>query len=132
MDMKTSHLLFSGLAVLMLTPTAARADHHDDRRRDDDRRSSFFWQPRPVVVIESRPVYRSYYSEPTYYPRYTVSHHSVSVDVQIALRRRGYYRGPIDGDIGPGSRAAIRAYQYDHGMRPTGYITDSLLRSLGI
>lgn len=52
--------------------------------------------------------------------------------VQRALSQRGYYRGPIDGDMGPGSRAAVARYQADNGMKPTGAINDGLLRSLGL
>lgn len=52
--------------------------------------------------------------------------------VQRALSQRGYYRGPIDGDMGPGSRAAVARYQADNGMKATGAINDSLLRSLGL
>lgn len=54
----------------------------------------------------------------------------LSVDVQRALARRGFYRGSIDGDVGPGTRAAIRSYQYDRGLEVTGRIDNSLLRSL--
>ena len=57
---------------------------------------------------------------------------SLDVAVQRALARRGYYNGPIDGDIGPGSRSAIARYQRDRGLAVTGSITSSLLRSLGI
>lgn len=57
---------------------------------------------------------------------------SIEVDVQRELRRRGYYRGPLDGDIGPGSRAAIRAYQADRGLGVSGRIDSTLLRSLGL
>lgn len=53
-------------------------------------------------------------------------------DVQRALRRQGYYRGPIDGDCGPGTRSAIRAYQYNHRLSVTGRIDRNLLRSLRI
>lgn len=52
--------------------------------------------------------------------------------VQIALSRRGYYGGEIDGSIGPGSRNAIARYQQDQGMPVTGTINASLLRSLGL
>ena len=52
--------------------------------------------------------------------------------MQRALQRRGYYRGYVDGDIGPGSRAAIRSYQARHGLYVTGRIDSALLRSLGI
>lgn len=75
----------------------------------------------------------SVYSQPSYrtYRTYDAAD-SLAADVQSALRRRGYYRGAIDGDIGPGSRAAIRAYQREHGLAATGRIDASLLRSLRI
>ena len=57
---------------------------------------------------------------------------SLAADVQQELRRRGYYRGSIDGDIGPASRAAIRRYQADRGLSVTGRIDSTLLRSLDI
>ena len=79
----------------------------------------FSYYSRPATVYRGQPVYGSYSD-------------SLAVDVQRELRRRGYYRGPIDGDIGPGSRSAIRAYQYDRGLSATGRIDSSLLRSLGI
>ena len=73
------------------------------------------------------------------YPRYGYSrsyynsaYSSLEVDVQKALRRRGYYYGAIDGDIGPASRNAIRNYQANRGLKVTGRIDSSLLRSLGI
>lgn len=67
-----------------------------------------------------------------YSPRYDYAANSIEVDVQRELRRRGYYRGRLDGDIGPESRAAIRAYQADHGLYANGRIDSRLLRSLGI
>ena len=76
------------------------------------------YYPAPAVVVTPAPAY--YYSN------------SVAVNVQVALRRRGYYRGPIDGDIGPGSRAAIRAYQYNAHLPITGVIDRPLVRSLGL
>ena len=53
-------------------------------------------------------------------------------NVQVKLSDQGYYRGPIDGDIGPGTRNAIASYQGDHELRVTGRINDSLLQSLGL
>jgi Putative peptidoglycan binding domain len=40
----------------------------------------------------------------------------VTSAVQSALTKRGYYRGSIDGIIGPDSRRAIRAFQTSHGL----------------
>ena len=79
----------------------------------------YSYHSRPSAVYRGQPVYGSYSD-------------GLAVDVQRELRRRGYYRGAIDGDIGPGSRAAIREYQYDRGLSTTGRIDSSLLRSLGI
>jgi peptidoglycan hydrolase-like protein with peptidoglycan-binding domain len=50
--------------------------------------------------------------------------------VQSALSKRGYYRGPIDGVIGAGSRRAIRAFQSDQGLPVTGLIDRKLLTAL--
>jgi len=79
----------------------------------------------------------SFSTRPTYYtsaPAYRTSYRgdSLAVEVQSALRSRGYYRGPIDGDIGSGSRSAIRAYQRDRGLPVTGRIDSNLLRALRI
>jgi hypothetical protein len=75
----------------------------------------------------------SYYSSPSYtYSRSYGYDDDTAVDVQRALKRRGYYRGTIDGDIGPGTRSAIRAYQADRRLPVTGRIDGSLLRSLGV
>jgi hypothetical protein len=77
----------------------------------------------------------SYYSAPSYSYSYSRAYDygdDTAVDVQRALKRRGYYRGAVDGDIGPGTRSAIRAYQYDRRLPATGRIDSSLLRSLGV
>jgi len=55
----------------------------------------------------------------------------LAVDVQRRLARRGHYRGEIDGDVGPGTRAAIRSFQYSRGLTVTGRIDSALLRELG-
>ena len=55
---------------------------------------------------------------------------SIELEVQRGLARNGYYRGPIDGDVGYGTRTAIRAYQLDYGLAPTAYINSELLVSL--
>ena len=78
------------------------------------------------------------YSSPTYYATPAYGYGSgayaddLAVSVQRALARRGFYRGAIDGDVGPGTRAAIRAYQYNSGLSVTGRIDRSLVRSLGV
>jgi hypothetical protein len=57
---------------------------------------------------------------------------SVGGQVQAALQQAGYYQGPIDGIVGPGTSQAIANYQRDNGLAVTGTITNGLLRNLGI
>lgn len=44
-------------------------------------------------------------------------------NVQEALQHRGYYRGPVDGVFGKGTRDAIRRFQSSIGARRTGYLS---------
>ena len=102
--------------------------------------------PIPPAPYYGAPYYDAYYASPSVgvsvstppyggYRGTRVDDHSddLSIDVQrAALRRDGYYRGGIDGDIGSGMRAAIRQYQYDHHLEVTGRIDRSLLRSLDL
>ncbi len=57
---------------------------------------------------------------------------SIGSAVQQKLSEQGYYHGPIDGDIGPGSSRAIANYQSDNGLTVTGTINDALVGSLGL
>ena len=50
--------------------------------------------------------------------------------VQFELARRGYYRGPIDGVVGSGSRQAIRALQEKEALPVTGLIDPNVLTAL--
>ena len=51
---------------------------------------------------------------------------------QTRLARQGYYRGEIDGLMGPETRRAIMRYQSDNGLAPTGQLNDETLQSLGM
>jgi hypothetical protein len=41
-------------------------------------------------------------------------------ELQRRLSRAGYYRGSVDGVLGPQTRRAIRAYESDHGYADAG------------
>jgi len=57
---------------------------------------------------------------------------SIVIQVQSRLARAGYYRGPIDGVMGPRTHYAIRAYERDHGLRVDGTISGQLVRNMGL
>jgi peptidoglycan hydrolase-like protein with peptidoglycan-binding domain len=50
--------------------------------------------------------------------------------VQLGLVKLGYELGPIDGILGPRTRAAIRTYQQDHNLTVDGKISTGLMQSL--
>jgi Putative peptidoglycan binding domain len=52
--------------------------------------------------------------------------------VQDRLAREGYYRGQIDGVLGPETRHAILRYQSNHGLRVTGELSADTLNALGL
>jgi len=64
------------------------------------------------------------------YPVYAT--YPVQVSVQVELQRKGYYGGPIDGDIGPQTQKAIAKYQSQNGLPVNGQINEALLKSLHI
>lgn len=64
------------------------------------------------------------------YDEYYDGDASLAATVQNALAQRGYYRGPIDGVLGPGSRGAILSFQARNGLPRTGRIDQSLLSAL--
>jgi len=73
--------------------------------------------------------YGYYYNRPAYG---TYASGSVVAQVQARLARAGYYRGAIDGAMGPRTRYAIERYERDHGLRIDGAISGSLLRRMGL
>ena len=57
---------------------------------------------------------------------------STVASAQQQLAREGYYRGQIDGVLGPETRAAIAQFQTNHGLRVTGALTTDTLGALGL
>jgi hypothetical protein len=56
----------------------------------------------------------------------------VIADVQAVLQEMGYYRGEVDGLLGPLTREALTAYQADNGLTQTAAIDQPTLDSLGM
>ena len=78
------------------------------------------------------PYYNNYsYNGPIFGYGYA-SPFDVTAQVQRALASQGYYYGPIDGILGPGTRNAIQRYQIDHGLYATAAIDEPTLYRLGL
>jgi hypothetical protein len=108
-----------------------RSGHHRHNRHHHHRGYfGFYGSPFYTSYLGYYGAYQPYYYGSRLYrgPRY--SDGSINIAVQSELARRGYYRGPIDGVIGQGTRRAIRAFQYDEGLPASGWIDGRLLSEL--
>lgn len=78
------------------------------------------------------PYYSTYaYDEPIYGYN-DLAPGQVIANVQSALQEQGYYRDAVDGLIGPNTRAALSAFQRDHGLPITAAIDGPTLQALGL
>ncbi len=53
-------------------------------------------------------------------------------NTQSALNARGYDAGAVDGLWGPNTQSALRRFQTDRGLAPTGMIDDETRTALGV
>jgi hypothetical protein len=66
------------------------------------------------------------------YGRGSSANGSMVTQVQRMLANEGYYKGDIDGELGPRTHYAIRAYQRTHNLPVDGTITSRLLERMGL
>lgn len=56
----------------------------------------------------------------------------MAMRVQVELMRLGYYKGKIDGKMGPATKEALQAFQRAQGLTVTGVMDNATLAKLGI
>ena len=72
------------------------------------------------------------YDAPIYVGKRSDPPDKVIADVQAALQDMGYYKGEVDGLMGPLTREALTGYQTDNGMTVTAVIDEPTLDSLNM
>jgi hypothetical protein len=72
------------------------------------------------------------YDGPIYVGQRAQPPDQVIADVQAELQDMGYYKGEVDGLLGPLTREALAAYQADQGLAATASIDEPTLDSLGM
>jgi len=53
-------------------------------------------------------------------------------NTQLALNSQGYDAGAVDGRWGPNTQSALRRFQADRGLAPTGLLDDETRTALGV
>ena len=72
------------------------------------------------------------YDGPIYVGQRAEPPDQVIADVQAELQQMGYYKGEVDGLLGPLTREALAAYQADEGLATTAAIDQPTLDALGM
>jgi hypothetical protein len=72
------------------------------------------------------------YDGPIYAGQHAEPPDKVIADTQALLQQMGYYKGEVDGLLGPLTRDALTAYQADNGLAETAAIDQPTLDSLGM
>ncbi len=72
------------------------------------------------------------YDAPIYVGSRAVPPDRIIADVQAALQAMGYYRGEVDGLLGPLTREALTGYQSRQGLTVTAVIDEPTLDALGM
>lgn len=72
------------------------------------------------------------YDAPIYAGKQALPPDKVIAQVQAVLKEMGYYRGEVDGLLGPLTREALTGYQTDNGMTVTAVIDEPTLESLNM
>jgi hypothetical protein len=79
------------------------------------------YSPSAQYYVYDGPIYVGHRAEPP---------DQVIANVQAELQEMGYYRGEVDGLLGPLTREALTAYQADNGLATTAAIDQPTLDSL--
>ncbi|MEP6809773.1 MAG: peptidoglycan-binding protein [Chthoniobacterales bacterium] len=72
------------------------------------------------------------YDTPIYVGHRSVPPDRIIADVQAALKDMGYYRGEVDGLLGPLTREALTGYQSRQGLQVTAVIDEPTLTNLDL
>jgi peptidoglycan hydrolase-like protein with peptidoglycan-binding domain len=78
---------------------------------------------------DTNPAYSSAYYQPA--PSRTSKRMAIA-ELQRQLMTRGYYQGRSDGKYGRRTALALRAFQFDAGLPPTGQLDTNTLQTLGL
>lgn len=86
----------------------------------------------PLVLIPETGQYEPLPQKQKILPGNSNKFQLITKQVQLALFAYGYYKGEVDGVVGPGTKEALTKMQADYGLKVTGTITPQTLDALKI
>jgi len=113
-----------GLVVVVVALLVVRT-MRSDARLARERTAAVLPQERPQATPKDRPV-----SDPDRPP--TEKRISSVQRAKIALKEKGYYDGPINGNYDQSVADAIKRFQKDQGMEQNGYLNERTYTALGV
>jgi peptidoglycan hydrolase-like protein with peptidoglycan-binding domain len=129
----------SAAAVQTATPAPPRNESREPEQNEDlrDEAPPPTESPGPPRTHEIYPAPRAGHSgdvfgDTPYATAPAQLQRQVLLGVEVNLRRRQLYRGPVDGAFGPELESALRAYQSRVGLAATGRLDMDTLASLGL
>jgi peptidoglycan hydrolase-like protein with peptidoglycan-binding domain len=104
------------------------------------RRNGYIVSARQRFTVMNKNDYRAYYQtqqpaaveNPEYAAQSWNDTDQKLKQAQYALMERGYDPGSADGVLGARTKTAIRHFQHDNGLAPTGYLNRDTLAALGL
>jgi hypothetical protein len=81
------------------------------------------YNPSAEYYAYDGPIYVGHHAEPP---------DKVIADVQAVLQQMGYYKGEVDGLLGPLTREGLTAYLADKGLTSSAVIVEPTINSLGL
>ena len=110
---------------------AAAAANADQQRQLDFQHQSQLQQAQTQQQIEDQKEFEQWKAQRAAGTQVAaVTTQSDITQAQRLLTGLGYYRGPIDGVYGAGTRSAIMQFESSQGLPRTGYLTPSLVQSM--
>lgn len=98
-----------------------RLNHLEDELRSKDRE---------IADLEDRIDRTQYGKASLMEPTYSNIERSAIKQVQTALKNSGFYKGVIDGKMGPKTKDAIKKFQKAHGLKADGVAGKKTLAEL--
>ncbi len=81
----------------------------------------------PDKVNLGQPIWKQYSTTPSGQASGSAKTSNMVAATQANLARLGYKSGPVDGQYGPKTSAAIRQYQLDHGLPVDGKLSGQIV-----